>query len=66
MSNFDLTPAGEDVQDANASHSLETFCWLYKEGDALLATGGADGHVHIISIATSEETKILEGHTSNY
>ncbi|CAO3624908.1 unnamed protein product [Mucor hiemalis] len=65
MSNFDLTTTvnEEDEGTASKNHSLETFCWLYKEGDALLATGGADGLIRIISVANSEEIKILEGHT---
>lgn len=67
MSNFDLTGTTEDGDEGAAAakdHSLETFCWLYKEGDALLATGGADGLIRIISVANSEEIKILEGHKS--
>lgn len=68
MSNFDLTSTVEEGEEKNANtkHSLETFCWLYKEGDALLATGGGDGLVRIISVANSEEVKILEGHNSKY
>lgn len=64
MSNFDLTGTTDEGDEGSAAkdHSLETFCWLYKEGDALLATGGADGLIRIISVANSEEIKILEGH----
>lgn len=66
MSNFDLTGTTDEGDEGSAAkdHSLETFCWLYKEGDALLATGGADGLIRIISVANSEEIKILEGHKS--
>lgn len=63
MSNFDLTPTEESGESAN-KHTLDTFCWLYREDDALIATGGADGFVRIISVANSEEIKILKGHTS--
>jgi citrate lyase synthetase len=67
MSNLDLTPppsteAGTIV-DAT-KHRLETFCWLYREDDALIATGGADHLIRIISVANSQEIKTLEGHKS--
>ncbi|KAI9360257.1 WD40-repeat-containing domain protein [Pilaira anomala] len=62
MSNFDLTPLEEEGDNTAMKHTLDTFCWLYKERDAVLATGGADGLIHIISVANSEEIKILEGH----
>jgi citrate lyase synthetase len=65
MSNFDLTPPEDSVDTGLATkYTLETFCWLYRENDAVLAAGGADGLIHIISVANSEETKILEGHES--
>lgn len=64
MSNFDLTPLEEEGDNTAMKHTLDTFCWLYKERDAVLATGGADGLIHIISVANSEEIKILEGHQS--
>ncbi|KAI8378085.1 WD40-repeat-containing domain protein [Choanephora cucurbitarum] len=59
MSNFDMTP--EDDALIN-KHRLETFCWLYKDGDGLLATAGGDGDIHILSLANSEETMVLKGH----
>ncbi|KAI8974638.1 WD40-repeat-containing domain protein [Pilobolus umbonatus] len=58
MSNFDLTTT-EDSSD----NQFETFCWLYKEGDGLLAVGGKDTKIHILSLANSQEIKVLEGHT---
>ena len=61
MSNFDMTP--EDDALIN-KHRLETFCWLYKDGDGLLATAGGDGDIHILSLANSEETMVLKGHKS--
>lgn len=64
MSNFDLTPLEEDPENKTLKHTLETFCWLYREGDALLAAGGADGLIRILSVANSEEINILEGHQS--
>lgn len=68
MSNFDLTPTAIEGVDAKATPktTLETFCWLYREGDALLATGGTDGLIRIISVANSEEISVMEGHTSKY
>ncbi|KAI8387479.1 WD40-repeat-containing domain protein [Blakeslea trispora] len=59
MSNFDMTPEDETQI---SKHRLETFCWLYKDGDGLLATAGGDGDIHIISLANSEETMVLKGH----
>jgi WD40 repeat protein len=66
MSNFDLSPPAEEEADGKviAKHTLETFCWLYREGDALLATGGNDGLIRIISVANSEEISVLKGHNS--
>lgn len=66
MSNFDLTPPAVNGSEAKpiSNLTLETFCWLYREGDALLATGGTDGLIRIISVANSEEVSVLEGHTS--
>lgn len=61
MSNFDMTPEEEENKN---KYILETFCWLYKKGDALLATAGADGIIHILSLAHSEEIMALEGHSS--
>ncbi|OAD71878.1 hypothetical protein PHYBLDRAFT_80559 [Phycomyces blakesleeanus NRRL 1555(-)] len=61
MSNFDLT-AG-NTEESTVKQNLLTFCWLYREGDAWLATGGSDRKIHIISLANSEEICILEGHT---
>ncbi|KAI7865053.1 WD40-repeat-containing domain protein [Mucor mucedo] len=65
MSNFDLTPpsAMNDEEETSNKTTLETFCWLYRERDGLLAVGGTDGLVRIISVANSEEISILKGHT---
>ncbi|KAI9486335.1 MAG: WD40-repeat-containing domain protein [Benjaminiella poitrasii] len=62
MSNFDITPT-EESGESKSKYELETFCWLYKEGDALLATAGADGSIHVLSLAHSGEIMQLEGHT---
>ncbi|RCH87616.1 hypothetical protein CU097_008960 [Rhizopus azygosporus] len=56
MSNFDIT------EEDGSSHELYTFCWLYRQGDAWLATAGADSLIHILSLANSQEVKVLEGH----
>lgn len=45
---------------------LHTFCWLYRENDAWLATAGTDTQIHIISLALSQEMVILEGHASKW
>lgn len=58
MSNFDIT------EEDGSSHELYTFCWLYRQGDAWLATAGADSLIHILSLANSQEVKVLEGHKS--
>ncbi|KAI8979826.1 WD40-repeat-containing domain protein [Mycotypha africana] len=50
MSNYDITPGNDDGGKD-------------KNGDALLATAGADKLIHILSLAHSEEIKTLEGHT---
>lgn len=61
MSNFDLsTPDDQD----KTRKDLHTFCWLYRENDAWLAAAGADGLIHIVSLANSQEIDILAGHTS--
>ncbi|KAG0741358.1 hypothetical protein G6F57_009351 [Rhizopus arrhizus] len=57
MSNFDIT------EEDGVNRELYTFCWLYRQGDAWLATAGADGLIHILSLANSQEIKILEGHS---
>ncbi|KAG1161365.1 hypothetical protein G6F37_003155 [Rhizopus arrhizus] len=57
MSNFDIT------EEDDVNRELYTFCWLYRQGDAWLATAGADGLIHILSLANSQEIKILEGHS---
>lgn len=63
MSNFDITPSNVKNE---AEHKLNTLCWIYKEeGDALIATAGADTMIHILSLANSEEVLLLKGHTSN-
>lgn len=61
MSNFDLST--QDDQDKTRK-DLHTFCWLYRENDAWLAAAGADGLIHIVSLANSQEIDILAGHTS--
>ncbi|CDS08154.1 hypothetical protein LRAMOSA02102 [Lichtheimia ramosa] len=58
MSNFDLSLQ----QDGEVKRELHTFCWLYRENDAWLATAGTDTQIHIISLALSQEMVILEGH----
>jgi hypothetical protein len=64
-SNFDITP--EDVQDKvelRTKYQLETFCWIYRKGDAVLATGGAKGKIHILSVADSAEIRTIKAHDS--
>ncbi|KAG0167670.1 hypothetical protein DFQ28_000494 [Apophysomyces sp. BC1034] len=61
MSNFDLTVL--QTEEDPVKRDLRTVCWLYKEGDAWLATAGADGLIHLISLANSQEVDILHGHT---
>ncbi|KAL1934388.1 hypothetical protein VTP01DRAFT_6570 [Rhizomucor pusillus] len=62
MSNFDLsTPDDQD----KTRKDLHTFCWLYRENDAWLAAAGADGLIHIVSLANSQEIDILAGHTKS-
>ncbi|KAL7331553.1 hypothetical protein PS15p_203730 [Mucor circinelloides] len=62
MSNFDITPSHEKHE---ARHKLNTVCWFYKDsGDVLIATAGADSMIHVLSLANSEETVLLKGHTS--
>lgn len=62
MSNFDITPSHEKHE---ARHKLNTVCWFYKNsGDVLIATAGADSMIHVLSLANSEETVLLKGHTS--
>ncbi|KAF7726033.1 hypothetical protein EC973_009098 [Apophysomyces ossiformis] len=61
MSNFDLTAL--QTEEDTAKRDLRTFCWLYKEGDAWLAAAGADGLIHLVSLANSQEIDILYGHT---
>ncbi|ORY98798.1 WD40-repeat-containing domain protein [Syncephalastrum racemosum] len=57
MSNFDLG------QTEDGKSELHTFCWLYRGDDAQIAAAGTDGNIHLVSIAYSEEIKILQGHT---
>ncbi|KAL9539434.1 hypothetical protein MBANPS3_010255 [Mucor bainieri] len=62
MSNFDITPLHEKQE---AKHKLKTLCWFYREnGDALIATAGADTMIHVLSLANSEEIMLLKGHTN--
>ncbi|SAM05553.1 hypothetical protein [Absidia glauca] len=62
MSNFNL--ASELTEDQDYEEKvLNTFSWMYKKTDTLVATGGADGDIHILSVALSKEIAILKGHT---
>lgn len=65
MSNFNLASDLTDDQDYEQK-VLNTLSWIYKKTDTLLATGGADGDIHILSVALSKEIAILKGHTSKY
>lgn len=60
MSNFDITPT---LVKNEHKYKLNTLCWLYKNGDALIATAGADTAIHVLSLAYSEEIMLLRGHT---
>ncbi|ORX69734.1 WD40 repeat-like protein, partial [Linderina pennispora] len=42
---------------------LHTCCWVHTPDDALLAMGGEDKLVHIISLGWSREIRVLRGHT---
>jgi WD40 repeat protein len=39
------------------------MCWLRAKNDAVLAVGGSDKTIHILSLARSREGKPLRGHT---
>ncbi|KAI7872050.1 WD40-repeat-containing domain protein [Spinellus fusiger] len=58
MSNFDLSA----LPTTSTKQDLSTFCWMYRQGDAWLATGGADSLIHIVSLANSQEIAVLSGH----
>ncbi|KAI8099532.1 WD40-repeat-containing domain protein [Halteromyces radiatus] len=62
MSNFNLASTLNADEEPNKKF-LHTFCWIYQEDDAVVATGGMDGDIHILSIANSKEIAILKGHT---
>ncbi|CAO3616655.1 unnamed protein product [Cunninghamella blakesleeana] len=61
MSNFNLASKMSNEEDISGKF-IQTFCWLYKNEDAWIAAGGADSHIHIISLAYSKELAILKGH----
>ncbi|KAJ1934728.1 hypothetical protein FBU59_005606, partial [Linderina macrospora] len=42
---------------------FHTCCWVHTPGDALLAMGGEDKLIHIISLGWSREIRVLRGHT---
>ncbi|KAI9300683.1 WD40-repeat-containing domain protein [Cunninghamella echinulata] len=62
MSNFNMASKFTEDQD-KSEKSLQTACWLYKNEDAWIATGGADCKIHIFSLAYSREVIILKGHS---
>ncbi|KAI8369384.1 WD40-repeat-containing domain protein [Radiomyces spectabilis] len=62
MSNFDLAAVPQEDEQL-PKRNLNTFCWLYREGDAWLAAAGADASIHIISLANSQEIDVLHGHS---
>ncbi|SAM01430.1 hypothetical protein [Absidia glauca] len=62
ISNFNLASTLTDDQDPKQK-ILNTFCWLYLRDDAVIATGGADNGIHILSMTQSKETAILKGHS---
>ncbi|ORZ13169.1 WD40-repeat-containing domain protein [Absidia repens] len=62
MSNFDLASDLSEEEDSG-QRNLNTFCWLYQKDDAVIATGGGDGDIHIISVSQSKEIAVLKGHT---
>ncbi|KAJ3299411.1 hypothetical protein HK104_009013 [Borealophlyctis nickersoniae] len=44
---------------------LLTCCWLSMPNDAVLAAGGSDNDIHVLSIARSMELQKLVGHTGD-
>ncbi|KAI8335858.1 WD40-repeat-containing domain protein [Chlamydoabsidia padenii] len=62
MSNFNLGD-GLDEEEDYKEKILNSFCWIHRKDDAIIATGGADGDVHVLSIALSNEIAVLKGHT---
>lgn len=68
MSNYDLSQLEPEEDDDDGyyklTHELVTFCWLYRNGGAYLATAGTDTEIHILSLSRSQEEQSLQGHTS--
>ncbi|KAI8335574.1 WD40-repeat-containing domain protein [Chlamydoabsidia padenii] len=62
VSNFNLAKTSVDDQNYK-ENNLNTFCWLSLNDTAMIAAGGIDGHVHILSITKSKEVAVLKGHT---
>ncbi|ORX61578.1 WD40 repeat-like protein [Hesseltinella vesiculosa] len=62
MSNFNLASNLKENESSD-SRGLSTFCWLYREEDALIAVAGEDTNIHILSIAKSKEVSVLKGHS---
>ncbi|KAG2186323.1 hypothetical protein INT43_002761 [Umbelopsis isabellina] len=61
MSHFNLAIESEEGSPPNKL--LHSACWLHRPEDALIAVGGADMKIHILSLANSQELAILSGHS---
>ncbi|KAJ1974682.1 hypothetical protein H4R35_003497 [Dimargaris xerosporica] len=59
MSNFHLGAGDADAEPAE----FFTCCWVHQDEDALLAVGGSNHLIHILSLAYSKELARLAGHT---
>ncbi|KAJ3035407.1 hypothetical protein HDV00_004005 [Rhizophlyctis rosea] len=63
MSHFVVNGEGYNgVAVSEERPELSACCWLSMPNDAVLAAGGTDTTIHILSIAKSEELKQLSGH----
>ncbi|KAL1920946.1 uncharacterized protein VTP21DRAFT_11581 [Calcarisporiella thermophila] len=62
VSHFTLDPS-ENRKTQTSRKELNACCWIRKGYDGYLITAGKDTMIHILSMLTSQEVKVLSGHS---